>query len=282
MVKYFSISLIAFFAALLTTPSYAADRIVSIGGSITEILFELGLQDKIVAVDTTSLYPPETQEMPNVGYVRALSAEPIIALNPKLILYQDDAGPPETIEHLKSTGIQMVMISDEPSEEGVFQKIDEVSQAVGMQEMGEQLIGNLKSKLDELHDFLSYVDQPASVLFILAFDQGTAMVAGKETGADGIISLAKGENAVSKYNSYKPLSAESILELDPDFILTTKRAISAFNSKDDVLSSPTLSLTRAAQNKNLIVMDGLLLLGFGPRLAEAANELAQALYKEKR
>src|SRR4051812_20647211 len=79
-----------------------ANRIVSVGGAVTEILYELGLKDRIVAVDTTSLYPVEAlKQKPNVGYMRALSAEGVLGLNPSLVLAIDGAGPKETIAVLE-------------------------------------------------------------------------------------------------------------------------------------------------------------------------------------
>jgi len=115
-------------------------------------------------------------------------------------------------------------------------------------------------------------------MFILSFDKASALVAGKQTGADGIIELAGGDNVISDFNSYKPLSAEAIIKSAPDFILTTHRAVASVGSEEDVLALPALRLTPAARNKQIIVMDGLLLLGFGPRIAHAANNLSSAIY----
>jgi iron complex transport system substrate-binding protein len=258
----------------------AAERIVSIGGSITEILYEFNLQDKIVAVDTTSQYPAGTQGKPNVGYMRALSAEPIIALNPDLILYLEGAGPPETIEQLGQTGIKMVKISNRHSIDGVKSKIQEVAHAVEMPEQGKLLSASLDTQYQQLNDYLAGVNEPVRVIFILSFDQSSAMVAGKGTGADSIISIAKGENVIDNFQSYKPLGAESITNLAPDYVLTTDFALRNFTTQDEVLDTALLKLTPAAKNENLIVMDQLLLLGYSPRVVIAADQLAHKLHTE--
>ena len=94
-------------------------RIVSIGGSITEILYALGLQQKIVAVDTTSLFPPAAlQEKPNVGYMRQLSAEGVLALAPTLVLALQGSGPKETIDVLETSKIPFVAVPDKFSGAG--------------------------------------------------------------------------------------------------------------------------------------------------------------------
>ena len=261
-----------------STSIVAADRIVSIGGSITEILYELNLEDNIIAVDTTSQYPTRTQDKPNVGYMRTLSAEPIIALNPDLILYLEGAGPPETIEQLKQADINIVRISNEHSIDGVKAKILEVATAVGIPDRGKALASNLGKQYHQLSENLNAVNEPARVIFIMSFDQSSAMVAGKGTAADSIISIAKGINVVDNFQSYKPLGAESIAKLAPDYVLTTDFALRNFNAQDEVLSSPLLQLTPAAENKNLIVMDQLLLLGYSPRVIIAADQLAHELH----
>ncbi|WP_416897084.1 MAG: ABC transporter substrate-binding protein [Minwuia sp.] len=80
----------------------SGQRVVTIGGSITEIVYQLNAQDRLVGVDSTSMFPPQALELPNVGYVRQLSAEPILALAPDLILAEADAGPPAAVDHLRA------------------------------------------------------------------------------------------------------------------------------------------------------------------------------------
>ena len=77
-------------------------RIVSIGGAITEILYALGFEDRLAGVDTTSLYPRRAlRDKPNVGYMRQLSAEGVLGLNPSLVLAVQGSGPKETMEMLR-------------------------------------------------------------------------------------------------------------------------------------------------------------------------------------
>lgn len=261
---------------LLCRPAHALERIVSIGGSITEILFELGLQEKIVAIDTTSQYPPATGSMKNVGYLRALSAEPIIALNPDLIIYQAGAGPPETIEQLQAAGMQLAKISHKHSLQGVLEKIEQVSLAVNMVPKGSQLISAVEGQLASLKQ-INRQTRPG-VMFILNLDEASALVAGRQTGADSIISLAGGQNVVDHFNSYKPLGAEAIIKLAPEYILTTHRVVASVGSEQDVLNLAALRLTPAAKNNKLIVMDSLLLIGFGPRIGQAVSHLANAIH----
>ena len=101
-------------SALCALPAFAQGeaRILSIGGSVTEIVHALDQGHRLIARDTTSTFPPEVTDLPDVGYARALSPEGVLSVNPSHILAIDDAGPPETIEVLKASGIPFTSVPD--------------------------------------------------------------------------------------------------------------------------------------------------------------------------
>ncbi len=269
--------------ALLTGSSVSAlsaERIISIGGSVTEVLHELNIADKIVAVDTTSQYPASIQSLPDIGYMRALSAEPLIALNPDLILYKQGAGPPEVLAMLRQAKMNMVEVNSTPTIPGVFKKIREIATAVNKDKAGEQLIQKITDQQHELNEYIKDIHHQPNVMFILSFEQGAALVAGKDTAANGIIELAGGRNVADNFYSYKPVSAESMLKLSPDYILTTQRAVNALGSLEKIKKLPGLNLTTAIKEDQIIVMDELLLLGFGPRIATASLMLAEQIHTD--
>src|SRR4249920_1830595 len=106
-------------------------RIVSIGGAITEILYALGFEDRLAGVDATSLYPPAAlRDKPNVGYMRQLSAEGVLGLNPSLVLAMQGSGPKETIEILEAAKVPLVMVPETFSEQGLLDKIALVGRAM--------------------------------------------------------------------------------------------------------------------------------------------------------
>ena len=97
-----SLGLIASLAAIFfASPNHAEDpasRVVSIGGAVTEIVYALGEEARLVARDTTSNYPPEATALPDVGYIRRLSPEGVMSVRPDLILSEEGAGPPEALK----------------------------------------------------------------------------------------------------------------------------------------------------------------------------------------
>ena len=240
-------------------------RIVSIGGAITEILYALGLQDRIVGVDTTSLYPPKALgEKPNVGYMRQLSAEGVLGLNPQLILAIEGAGPNETLDVLDAAKIPFVSFPETYTEQGLIEKIKLVAHAMDADARGACLTAAVSGDLAELKRLRDNVKQPARVMFVMSFLNGRAMVAGHKTAANEIIKLAGGINAVDGFDGYKPINDEAIVAAKPDVILTMQRGREQLDAQT-VFANPSFALTPAAAKKSFVAMDGLYLLGFGPR-----------------
>jgi iron complex transport system substrate-binding protein len=255
-------------------------RIVSIGGAITEILYALGLEDRIVGIDTTSLYPPKAlSEKPNVGYMRQLSAEGVLGLNPQLILAIDGSGPKETLDVLDSAKIPFVLFPETLTEDGLIDKIKLVAHAMDVDARGACLAAAVTNDLSQLHNLRSKIIKPARVMFVMSFLNGRAMVAGQKTAANEIIKMAGGVNAVEGFDGYKPVNDEAIVAAKPDVILSMQRGRDQVEAQT-VFSNPSFAMTPAAATKSFIAMDGLYLLGFGPRAAAAARDLAVSLYPD--
>jgi len=255
-----------------------ASRIVSVGGAVTEILYALGLESRVIAVDSTSLYPPRAlAEKPNVGYMRQLSAEGVLGLGPSLVLAADGAGPKETIAVLETAAIPFVRVPDQFTGPGIIEKIRLIAAATGTSARGECLAGLVEADLAALATQRAHIPAPLRVLFLLSFMSDRPMVAGRATAADGIIRLAGAANAIAEFDGYKIVNDEAIIAARPDAVLAMERRQFAL-SADQVFGRASFALTPAAQRKAFASMEGLYLLGFGPRTARAARDLAHALY----
>ena len=270
-------------AAALAAPARsdagpAATGVVSVGGAITEIVYALGAEDRVIAVDSTSRYPPQARDHPNVGYMRQLSAEAILALEPGLVLAEADAGPPAALDQLRAAGVPLVVVPDHPSTGGVLEKVTAVARALGLESRGNELSALLEQEFEELQDRLAPVDNRPSVLFLLSVGRGAPLAGGRGTSADGIIALAGGRNAVAALDGYKPLSPEAAAGAAPEVVLVTERTLRLLGGAAALLERPEIAVTPAGRSARLVVMDGLLLLGFGPRTPEAIRRLAVALH----
>ncbi|WP_394179263.1 hemin ABC transporter substrate-binding protein [Yoonia maritima] len=256
--------------------------IVSIGGSITEIIYALGKGDQLIARDTTSSFPAAANDLPDVGYMRALSPEGVLSVSPGLIVSEDGAGPPETIDVLKAADIPLVMITDEFSRAGIVAKIRAVGEAVGATDEAEALAIEIDTKLQSAEETATARagETPKRVLFILSTQGGRIMASGRNTAADSIISMAGAVNAIAEFEGYKQLSDEAISVAAPDVILMMDRGGDHGADNSELLSMPAIVTTPAAETESVLRMNGLYLLGFGPRTADAVLELSAALYGE--
>ncbi|WP_122073185.1 hemin ABC transporter substrate-binding protein [Pseudophaeobacter sp. EL27] len=269
--------------ALLPVQAVQAEepsRIVSIGGAVTEIVYALGQEDRLVARDTTSNFPAKAAALPNVGYARALSPEGVLSVDPDLILASEGSGPPETLAVLKQAGVTYVEVPEIYSAAGVIAKIQTVADALDQSEAGQALITQVSDELSAAQALAQKTagDSPKRVLFVLSTQAGRITASGTGTGADGIITMAGAVNAISEFEGYKQLTDEAIAAAAPDVILAMDRGGDHGLTKDSIQSLPALMLTPAAQNGELIRMDGALLLQFGPRAASAVKDLSQAIY----
>ncbi|QBY01480.1 hemin ABC transporter substrate-binding protein [Rhodophyticola sp. CCM32] len=270
---------IAILAVMISGTSVQAqddDRVLAIGGSVTEIIYALGQQDRLVARDTTSSFPPEAEALPDVGYMRALSPEGVLSVNPDLVIAEAGSGPPETIEVLEEAAINFVMVPDGYDRASIGEKIRAVAAALGVDAAGEDLAAEVDADLAEAEAAAATGGTPPRVLFILSMQGGRILASGTDTGAAGIIALAGGENAVTEFDGYKPLTDEAVTALAPDVILMMDRQGDHSAADAELFSHPALSTTPAAQTGSVVRMDGLLMLGFGPRTPEAVRALSAA------
>jgi len=259
-----------------------AQRIVSLGGSITEIAVALGAEDRLIARDSTSTYPASVTALPDVGYLRALSAEGVLALGPDLVIAEADAGPVEAVAVLRAAGVAFVTMPDDPTPEGVGAKIRAVAAALDLPAQGEALAAEVEASLATQAALAARVTAPRRVLFILSAQGGRIMAGGAGSSAEGIIRLAGGVNAATGFAGFKQMTDEAVLAAAPDVILMMDRDGNHSVQDAELFALPSLATSPAAKSGKVIRMNGLKLLGFGPRTAQAAHLLHAALYGPER
>jgi iron complex transport system substrate-binding protein len=256
-------------------------RIASIGGSVTEIVYALGEQDKLVARDSTSLYPEAALKLPDVGYMRQLSPEGVLSVNPTGLLVVEGSGPKEAIDVLKKASVPFITVPETYDHAGILEKIRVVGQAFGADEKAAELSASVDADLAAAEKLTTGIPEKKRVLFILSMQSGKILAAGSDTAASGIIDLAGAVNAVEGYSGYKQLSDEAAILAKPDIILMMDRGDGQGVSEAELFAHPAIAPTPAGQAKRLVRMNGNYLLGFGPRTAGAIRELATALYGDQ-
>ncbi|SOE18865.1 iron complex transport system substrate-binding protein [Hoeflea halophila] len=258
-----------------------AKRVLAIGGAVTEIVYALGEQDRLVGRDSTSSYPPEATALPDVGYIRALSPEGVLSVKPDLILARENNGPPEAVEVLRSTGVRWVDVADDFTLAGISENIAIIAAELGVPEKGEALKKKVAADIARARAKLASIERRHKVMFVLALTDDKVNAAGKNTAAGNIVELAGGDNVITEFSGYKQISNEAVIEAAPEVIVMMNgRGDSGDHQSPNALleAHPALSMTPAVRNGRIIRMDGLLLLGFGPRTGEAISKLADAFY----
>lgn len=252
-------------------------RVVIAGGALTEIAVALGIGEHLVGVDTTSLYPWNVVEpLPKIGYLRTLGAEGVLSLNPTLLLVSDQAGPPGILDQLRGTKLPVVVVPENFSSENVVDKIKAVAAALTVN--GTDLADGVAADFATVKSALAKVVDCPKVLFILSAAGGRLMAAGSHTAAASMIELAGGRNAIDGYEGYKPLSGESAIAANPDFILVSTQTLESAGGKETLKALPMLAVLDAVKTDRLFVMEALYLLGFGPRTPYAVLDLARFIH----
>lgn len=273
---WLSARLLALGTLLLSTLAAGAapaPRIVSLSGTISEIICDLGRQSQLVGVDVTSTYPAALEKLPKVGHNRTISAEGVLAQNPTLVIGTTESLKPEVAAQLKSAGVRVELFKQTYSVAGTKQLINDVAAAFGASAQAPALLKKLDAQLTQ-------VRKPAKapkVLFLYARGMGTMMVAGQGTQVEKIIQLAGGQNAATGFAEFKPLTAEALVAANPDVLLLFDTGLQSLGGKAGLLQVPGIAQTTAGRTGRVVEMDGQLLTGFGPRLGLAATELAKKL-----
>ncbi len=265
-------------------PALADDpqRIVIAGGDLAEIVNALGAADLIVGVDSTTLFPPELTELPQIGYVRALAPEGVLSLAPDLLIGASDTGPATALDKLRAAGLAVELAPEVQGAASVPAKIDFVGELLGREAEAAALAAAYEAEMAALAETLSGVSDHPRVLFVLAIREDAPLVAGAGTSAEAMIELSGAENAATGFDGYKAMSREAVLAAAPDIVLMMAGRDETAGGPAAVLALPEIAATPAGRDGRLVTMDGLLLLGFGPRTPAAVRELAGLLHPADR
>jgi iron complex transport system substrate-binding protein len=268
-------TLLASTLAATTARAEPPRRIVCVGGAVTECAFALGAGAQVVAVDSTSLFPAPVRALPQIGYLRALAPEGLIALRADALLLSEEAGPPQAIAVLRAAGGRLVTIPEQPSGAGVLRKIGAVAAALGVDGAGlAATVGADWALLDAPVASLP----PLRAIFVLSAARGAPLVAGENTQAGAMLAACGAPNAIAGFQGYRPLSAEAAAQIAPDVVVMMDHALAEAGGIDAVLRIPALAVTPVARTRRLVAIEGSYALGFGPRAAHARADLTRLLH----
>jgi iron complex transport system substrate-binding protein len=265
--------------------AWAADkkssrRIISIGGALTEIIYALGASQELAGVDTTSLYPEAATKLPSVGYARTLSSEGILALAPNHVIATEDAGPPAVLRQINAAGVPVTILAANDKFEGVLERVTRLGTLIDRPTQAAQLVEKMKADWQRVREpIVARKTAAPRVLFILSHSPGQVMVGGKGSSAEAMLHYVGAQNAVQGFDGFKPLTPEAVIAAQPDVVLFTDQGLSIVGGIDGVLKLPGVAQTPAGQKRRVVSLEAMFMLGFGPRMPQAAAALDNALLK---
>lgn len=256
----------------VVTLSHPPARIISTAPSNTEILFALGLGDKVVGVTDSCDYPPEAKTKPKVGAVE-LDYERIVAMSPDLVVAVGSLQR-QAISRLSELGVAVLAV-DPKSIDGVLRAITLIGRATGAQDRASRLVGELRGRIDRVAQKLARLTQSERPRVFVEIWGEPLMTAGPGTFVDELVSAAGGRNIAHDADGEWPVfSAEAVIERDPDVVILTN-----FN-KAEALARRAWQGISAYRTGRVYEVNPDLLVRPGPRLVDGLETLAALLHPE--
>ena len=280
-----SASLIALCIGLVFNPAQAdplPQRWVSAGGALSEWIAELGAEQRLVGVDTTSQHPETLKALPSIGYQRQLSAEGVLSLRPDVLVGTEEMGPPPVLSQIRGAGVKVELFSSGATLEAVHGNLKHLGELLGTPEQAEQRFADYRQQLDALQVKIKAAkgnEAAPGVILLVGHGGAKPMIAGKGTSGDWLLQQAGGRN-LATHEGYKNFSVEALAALDPQVVVFADRTLSGDAAVKALLKeNPALAASRAAREQRLIDLDPTLLVGgLGPRLPGSLQALALAFY----
>ena len=252
------------------------ERIVSHVPPITEIVFALGLGDKVVGVSDYCDYPGEAKLKPSVGNYYNPSIENIVALNPDLVLTD---GHSESIKQLDSLGITYLVI-DPKDIDGIFHDIELLGKVTGVEGRAEKLIKDMRERVAQVMARVKDAPRPKVFYIIDATDLNNPWTAGPGSFVDSLIAMAGGQNIVQAQGAWLQYNVEQVVSSDPEIIILPAEHGTAFTSPEVLRGHPAWREMSAVKLNKIYIIEGDLVDGYGPRLVQGLEEIAKLIHPE--
>lgn len=257
--------------------SVDSSRIVSLSGDITEILFELGVGNRVVGVDVTTVAPETALSLPVVGVGRFITAEGVLGVEPTLVIADTQSGPQQALSQIEATGVRLEVLEVPTDFDGLYDKVSVLGDLLGEPEAAQALNDRLKTEIDTARSRATPNDIRIAYVYtrgpdvMLLFGEGMttqplieaagAVDAGADSGVIGTI----------------PVTAEGLIAARPDVIIVPEEGLSILGGVDVLLEVPGIAETPAGSNGAILAYPEGDFLTFGPRIADSVQRLIDDL-----
>ncbi|MGI5425728.1 heme/hemin ABC transporter substrate-binding protein [Streptomyces sp. CA-179760] len=244
-----------------------ASRILPLNGGVAEIVFTLGLGDRVVGRDITATFA-EAKKLPQVTKAHDVSAESVLSLRPTVVLADTDTGPDEALDQIRDAGIPVVVLDPATRLSDVTARTTRIAEALGVPDAGKALNRRMSAGLAAARDAVPAGSRPKVAFLYLRGSAAVYLIGGKGSGADSLIEAAGAVDAGTAAGldkPFTPITTEALAQAQPDVILMMSKGLESVDGVDGLVKIPGIAQTPAGMNRRVVDVEDGVLLGYGPR-----------------
>lgn len=247
-----------------------SQRVLALAVGSGELVDLLGAGNQLVGKDETS---STMQEVPTVTQAHQIDIEQAVSLRPTVVLVDELTGPPEAVDALAASGAQIIDVPSVWTLDDVESRVSVIAEAIGAPDDSAQELSAALTQNTEV----SNAAPPRVAFLYLRGPSAIYLLGGANTGADALIEAAGGIDVGAElgYDGFVPLTAEAIVEADPDVLLVMKDGLDSVGGIDGLLELPGVAQTRAGEDRKVVVVDDQVLLSFGARTPALIDRLTE-------
>lgn len=257
-------------------------RVVSVSKQINEFIYAIGAEDVLVARDLSSIYPPEIQALPSVGYHRALSAEGITSLRPTLFLTDGHVGPESVLDLLRKVGVPIEVMEPGGTAEGAQRLLQRLGEYFHREQAADSVLAEWRRGMQGLWEDTaqwSGTDRPRVLLIHFGQIINAYLAINRGRPGDTMLRWAGAVNAVDSVGGMTRLTPELIARAAPDVIIATNLGFDRYGSAEEFATMPGIALTPAGRSGRIYRINEQKIMYFGPRTPEAVRELTSMIHR---
>ncbi|GAA0435195.1 ABC transporter substrate-binding protein [Streptomyces luteireticuli] len=261
----------------------SADRIVPLSGSVSEIVFSLGLGDRVVARDISATFE-QARKLPVVTRAHDVSAESVLSLKPGVVLADTRTGPGEALDQIRAAGIPVVVLDLPAQLSDVGPHIERIAAALGVRDAGAALHKRTDERVGKARQGIPRQEgkKPRVAFLYMRGSASVYLLGGAGSGASSLIEAAGGVDAGKESGltkDFTPITSEALAKAAPDVILVMSKGLESVGGIDGLLKIPGVAETPAGMDRRVASVDDGVLLNYGPRTDAVLRSLVAQIHK---
>ncbi|MFG2685714.1 hemin ABC transporter substrate-binding protein [Streptomyces sp. NPDC048405] len=259
-----------------------AERVVPLSGSLSEIVFTLGLGDRVVARDVTATFE-QAARLPVVTRGHDVSAESVLSLRPDLVLAETTTGPGEAVDQIRAAGVPVLFVEAAKGLDDVGPRIRAVAGALGVPEAGKELTRRSQQRIEAVRAEVPHGEKPRVAFLYLRGSASVYLIGGEDSGAGSLIEAAGAVDAGAASGlgkDFTAITSEALVKAAPDAILVMSKGLESVGGVDGLVKIPGVAQTPAGMDRRIVSVEDGVLLNYGPRTDQVLKSVVAQLYGE--